>query len=97
MNETQTTPTLAEIVAGLRKEADQWDRLPDVFGVPPEDEMRKYSTLLRAAADRMEGLAKLAEQIMPIKSDVGTIIGLYLSMFVETYVQWFAERDRLTK
>ncbi len=90
---TPQQPTLAEIVAGLRKEADGLSRLKQLFdkNLIEDPELEKTKALFTAAADRLEALAKLAGAVDYDMDDK--------SVFLDgvTVKDWFDARDRLTK
>jgi hypothetical protein len=89
---TPQQPTLAEIVAGLRKEIQRLNWQPDV-GAREVEAVFDRIAMLRAAADRLEALAKLAEA-------VGRDYCYTYTEHVEadgTWLEWFKARDRLLK
>ncbi len=82
-------PTLAEIVAGRRAAASILETFDKNF---PGGAASGDIALLRAAADRLEGLANLAREVRH-----STKIG---GLFADGYAlqkDWFVARDRLLK
>lgn len=86
-------PTLAEIIKDLREEADGWEDLVRHLGAVPDANSQKYPTLMRAAADRLEGLAKLAGAVDYSGGDV-TIENVELE---GKLLNWLKARERLLK
>lgn len=84
---TTPQPTLAEIVAGLRASASIIETFDKVHAVGPAS---TDIALLRAAADRLEGLAKLAGEVRRDDAFVNEV-------YVPIAAHWLAARDCLIK
>ncbi len=90
---TPQQPTLAEIVAGLREEAKAMGRIKAVIDgeLIKDSQLEKSEAIFTLAADRLEALAKLANQVMLDRFDEMTVVDH------ESVYDWFDARDRLLK